>query len=672
MILGALLQAGMAWPLPAGEAARQEAAFCEDVKKPFFREISLRDGRRQLLPARDGSSAAPFLVPKPAGVKRVFVVGESVAQLLGAPAVPGTEIINCGMGGYNSARVEKVFEEALAYEPDLVVLLSGNNEGPEYPCPGAAGELRRRGWKLRERLYGLVPSDVPAAVRVSLETHGERLDSMAALAAAKKIPLVICTLPANLELPPPGALPLEGEALSKGLYLYEKKDFAAAETAFSAAAAADKTDLHARYWLAKAQAAQGRRGEALENYLKVPELDPAQGRASRARNELIRRAAARRGAAVCDLEKLFLSSAPAGLPGFAQFADGVHWRRSYDSAVWREIESAAGAGRLAVPAPAGRAAPGEEDELRRTFSYAVSGMDAAAAYGMDKDRLAAGFISEPALAELGYLDSRRPGLTESLAGSEDKFSDFFIRNSWSQDTAGRLEALRPAFAAHAAELLRRRLNPGTSLTLAVKAIHGEPGKTYYRLLEAQALYALGRDREASEVLSILCAVPALKEKAAAVARARGLDLPPWALSRRAASQAAAASKRASDEGVALARAGNAAGAAALFRRAAAMYAANAEARLSLCALDFSGKNYVAALDNCSLALAASAAYPEGARAGLAADALYLQARALAALKASAAGDTLESALAHAPRDWGRRAEAAALLQALRGRAGGKP
>jgi tetratricopeptide (TPR) repeat protein len=652
-------------------AAGQETAFCEDVKKPFFRGLSLRDGRTQFLPARGGAAAASFVIPKPAGKKRVFVVGESVAQLLGEPPAPGAEVINCGMGGYNSRRIEAVFGEVLGYAPDLVVLLSGNNEGPEYPCPGAAEDLRRRGAKLKERLYGLVPSGVPAQVRASLAAHSARLDAMAALAAAKKVPLVICTLPANLEMPPPGSLPLESAELARGLYLYEKTDYSAAEKAFAAAAAADKRDLHSRYWLARAQAAQGHRADALENYLKAVELDPAQGRASRTRNELIRRTAARRGAALCDLEKFFASSVPGGIAGFAQFADGVHWRRGYDAAVWREINSAAGAAYLGVPARAGRAAQAEEDELRRTFSYAVSGMDAAAAYGLDKGKLEAGFISEPALAELGYLEAVRPGLAGGLAGDAAKFSAFFIRNSWSAETAGRLEDLRAAFTAHLAELERRRGGGKNALALIDRAISREPEKIYYRLVKAQALYGLGRAKEASDELSVLYAAPALGEKAMAVARARGLDLPPWAGSPREAAQAASASKRISDEGVGLARAGDPAGAAALFRRAAAVYPPNAEARLSLCALDFAGKDYQSALEHCSFAVAAAASYPEGARAGLAADALYLKARALAALKVPAEG-LLAAALERGGKDWGRRAEAAALLEKLRGRAGGKP
>lgn len=657
--------------LAAAEASRQETAFCEDVKKPFFRKIPMRDGRSQFLSDRAGASAAPFVMPKPAGKKRVFIIGESAAQLLGAPDFPGAEVINCGMGGYNSRRIEAVFREILDYGPDLVVLLSGNNEGPEYPCPGAAAELSRRGAKLRERVYGLLPSAVPAAVRTSLATHGERLDSMAALAADKKVPLAMCTLPANLEMPPPGALPLEEEFLAKGLSLYEKKEPAAAEQAFAAAVAADKTDLHSRYWLARAQSAQGRAGEALENYLKVVELDPAQGRTSRARNELIRRTAARRGAAVCDLEKLFLSSAPDVLPGFWQFADGVHWRGAYNESVWREIGKAAGL-ELFAKASVQKPAALPENELKKTFSYAVSGMDPAAAYGLDPAALRTGLLNEPALAELAFLDSRKPGLPGELASSDEKFSAYFIRNSWSEGTAARLEGLRRVFTAHLAELERRRGNNAKALALIGPVIRQEPEKIYYRFIKARALHGLGIGKEASIELQLLCAVPALRDKAVSVAAALGLQLPAWTGSGREASRAAAASKKLSDEGVALARAGDLKGAYGLLARAVAAYPVNAEARLSLCSLGLAGGDRRAALEECGAAVAAAASYPERAGAAMTADALYMEARILAALKDPAAGSRAAAALEIAPRDWGRRAEAAALRDDLRGRPGRKP
>jgi len=97
--------------------------FCNEVKKPFFAEAAREKGR--FIPQRKEAQPDSFLMPKPAGTKRVFVVGESVAallgsgnnlsgkltrgqkilkKLLGSAAGPDAriEIMNCGMGGYES------------------------------------------------------------------------------------------------------------------------------------------------------------------------------------------------------------------------------------------------------------------------------------------------------------------------------------------------------------------------------------------------------------------------------------------------------------------------------------------------------------------------------------------------------------------------------------------
>lgn len=125
---------------PEGLGGERSSYLCEDVKKPLFRKEKDPSGAVRMAPNRAGLQAASFLLPKPRGRRRVFVVGESVAGILGAAAdvqgkyLPGPaaaadlEIINCGMGAYDSSRLLPVLKEILAYEPDLVILLSGNNE----------------------------------------------------------------------------------------------------------------------------------------------------------------------------------------------------------------------------------------------------------------------------------------------------------------------------------------------------------------------------------------------------------------------------------------------------------------------------------------------------------------------------------------------------------------
>jgi len=117
-----------------------EEYFCRQVKQPFFSPAGPAAGGTLMRSARPGSIPSEFVLPKPSGTLRVFVAGESAAALLGGAnaelaaalrrAYPGrrVELINCGMGAYESRRIQGVVEEILDYGPDLLIVLSGNNE----------------------------------------------------------------------------------------------------------------------------------------------------------------------------------------------------------------------------------------------------------------------------------------------------------------------------------------------------------------------------------------------------------------------------------------------------------------------------------------------------------------------------------------------------------------
>jgi hypothetical protein len=163
----------------------------------------------------------------------VFVVGESVAALLGSgndlsgkmtrgqklikklfgtAAVPKTEIINCGMGGYESYRINGVLEEALKYDPDLLVVLSGNNDTLEESCPGFECELRRRKFRLYEKYFSISNTGREARKKAALKMHEAMLLKMAASAKKARVPIVFCTLPAAVkDMPPRQPAPLESK-----------------------------------------------------------------------------------------------------------------------------------------------------------------------------------------------------------------------------------------------------------------------------------------------------------------------------------------------------------------------------------------------------------------------------------------------------------------------------
>lgn len=86
-----------------------------------------------------------FLADKPAGSRRIFVLGGSTVQgrpysietsfakwlslrLQASSPVTKFEVINCGGVSYASYRVAKVLHEVLDHDPDAIVLYTGHNE----------------------------------------------------------------------------------------------------------------------------------------------------------------------------------------------------------------------------------------------------------------------------------------------------------------------------------------------------------------------------------------------------------------------------------------------------------------------------------------------------------------------------------------------------------------
>jgi lysophospholipase L1-like esterase len=129
-----------------------------------------------------------FLVAKPAGTFRIFVVGESSAA--GVPYGPGyafsawlarrlaaevpdvpDEVVNAAMSGYGSRRVLGAVREIVAYAPDLIIVYSGHNEFAERGFYAHLLDLDPRLFRLWElvvgsRLYALLsPRTAPAPPR---------------------------------------------------------------------------------------------------------------------------------------------------------------------------------------------------------------------------------------------------------------------------------------------------------------------------------------------------------------------------------------------------------------------------------------------------------------------------------------------------------------------------
>ena len=450
--------------LPGAAAAGEVGGdyFCGDIKKPFFRTETKPDSTARIVPGRPRAIPFEFSMPKPAGTARVFVAGESAAGLLGrgedrlleflGRSFPGkkTELVNCGMPAYESRRILAVVEEALVYRPDLLVLLSGNNETGQDFCPDFRSDLDRRARKIKTRLAGLSlpPEEAPAAV--SLAVHEGRLREMATLARQKGVPLMLCTLPANLRDFPPSGYPPAGAV--EDIRLAHKDPEAALRFLSRRWGPREPFSL---FYSGRALDALGRKKEAGEKYAAALKYDPALDRCSAERNSMIRRVAAEEGACLADLEKEFSAAAADGITGGRELADGVHWFKSYapfvSAALGRAAARCLKADPAGIPEPRrllpARAAP---EDFAVLLSYACAyALDHSANRARDKE---AGERTVTALERLRRLDAARLG---RLLADKEALRQAVLENPWNPALKRDLEKWRPSLLRAAAEMFRR-------------------------------------------------------------------------------------------------------------------------------------------------------------------------------------------------------------------------
>ncbi len=598
-IITALLLAGAGAPAFAED--KPSAYFCEDVKKPFFQ----RSASGLVTPVRPGSVAAPFHMPKPPGVTRIFVAGESAAMILATgPARPGLEIINCGMGGYESYRIEVVLKEILEYQPDMIVLLSGNNESGDDPCPGLKPELRRRKLKLLERYYSFTGS-ASALTNALIKTHERRVNSMAAAAAEAHVPLAICSLPGNMLMPPGGEPPLSDPDYAYGLVSFEKGSYGEAAASFREL----PKDPAALYFAGRSLYASGDKAGAAPLLSSAEDLSPSHERAGPARNAMLRRAAAAGGACFADLDLAFRNASPGGITDFGMFDDEVHWKPSYNKFAWDVIFSAAkGCGIKAAGAYSGFSTASQENAAAKRLSYALSWLDGKT-------------LNERAGAELESLIREDNPTLEKAMVSKAGLQGLVIHNFWNP---GPLEITADRFAdflAHAALAYLRAGNPARALELADRALAARSGNATARLLRARILFRLGRGKEAAAVLSSFPGDETYGPAAAALAAAMDLDAGDYCYG-ASFYKAGSKTKKLCDSGMEKLGAGDLAGAERLLRDALAEDKNNTEALITLCVVKKKQGDGRAAAGLCARAARSSLARCTDKRSRqLAADAL---------------------------------------------------
>jgi len=108
-----------------------------DIHNPFFKynKDTFSIQRNDIWLPRENNKIYP--IDKKENQKRIFILGESVARLFSESILEkellkyfdNIEVINIGMGAYDSYRIEKISKEIKNLNPDYVIVCMGNNEG---------------------------------------------------------------------------------------------------------------------------------------------------------------------------------------------------------------------------------------------------------------------------------------------------------------------------------------------------------------------------------------------------------------------------------------------------------------------------------------------------------------------------------------------------------------
>ena len=327
------------------------------IYDPLFK-IAEHKGRKLYVPARKTNSAKPFLADKGPDNVRIFLTGgslvedwnalqleEKVNRILQENKVKKScEVINCGMAAYDSYRVSLIIKEIINYKPDLVIVLTGNNENI-YDKNLNITLFNVNRFLRKFRVYRKIQDIVikkrgrkQAAFNLDRENidlpekllkYKENINQIIQLTESKNIPLLLGSLPINLNgIPPAGKRPVDKEFI-KGCLLLENGKTDDAVHALRQFINTNSENPFGYYFLGTACEEKGDYEAAVSNYYNAAKYDKAV-RINPAMNQYLETISKEKKVTFIDIEKTFYHIAENRITGFAQFRDNCHiWPEYY-------------------------------------------------------------------------------------------------------------------------------------------------------------------------------------------------------------------------------------------------------------------------------------------------------------------------------------------------------
>ncbi len=339
--------------------------FDRDVLTPFFKPGPVLPGGARLYErSRPFSNAPSLILPKPRDNFRVFVAGGSVGLPYGfnGPAADSLarqlrpylkrgkhpEIIGCAMAGYDSSREKLVVKEIVRYDPDLIILMTGNNESGR-PAPSMiAWRLRRLSDLLIGHsrllcearrimgswLFAAFPSwPRPLGKRAALLRFESDVREMAALCRNANVPLLLCALPANLrDWPPQRIIPrrwLDDPIFMRGWIGHQESRERSAAKDLALSSRSSPKDPVPRFYLARSLEAARDFVRAKKEYESALNESFPSWAATPDINARLRRIAREKSLPLADVDAAISNASAHGIPGYDIFLDHCHWRGEY-------------------------------------------------------------------------------------------------------------------------------------------------------------------------------------------------------------------------------------------------------------------------------------------------------------------------------------------------------
>ncbi|MEM6841594.1 MAG: hypothetical protein AAF632_05175 [Bacteroidota bacterium] len=329
-------------------------------------------------------SGLRFRAEKPPNTFRVFCLGGSAA--LGWPHPPAQsypaflakklqllypnkefEIINVAASTYASYRIKTIFDEIIHYEPDLILLYTGNNEflerilyQPTSPLESpwnhsALIRIAHQGWQhfnpkkqvidienYRPTFLIDVALGNNSALKVSEDQYEQVVDhyrynlaEMISAAQSNSVPIILFTVPVNVRdwYPHASVHRVKLDSLSqgkwqrsfaKGLQEFQEKQYSEALLHFQQALKIDSTPAELQYLTGKAYEYLSSQTLSRSHLIRSLEADAYPFRALPQFNQLLRDLSQDYEIPLADIEQVLSDQADMGIIGEDLLVDHVH------------------------------------------------------------------------------------------------------------------------------------------------------------------------------------------------------------------------------------------------------------------------------------------------------------------------------------------------------------